>query len=304
MDWPPDLIPGAPARLTPLLRRVVAPNPSPLTGPGTNTYLAGEDEVAAIDPGPDDPSHRAALRAALRPGERIAAILVTHAHLDHSAGAPALAAEWDAPIYGFGPPTAGRAPHMASLGDIGGGEGLDAAFRPDRTLSDGESVTVGDATLTALHTPGHFAGHLAFAMGDEVLCGDLILGWATTLISPPDGDLGRFLDSCARLRALAPGRLLPGHGAPVDDPAARIDAVVSHRHARDAQIAAALSKAPGTAADLAARIYDVPAALMPAAARNVLAHLIEMARTGRARPDGPLGEATTFHPLAPKDPPG
>ncbi|MGR3540910.1 MAG: MBL fold metallo-hydrolase [Hasllibacter sp.] len=298
-----DLTPGRPVRLSPALRRVVAPNPSPLTGPGTNTYLAGRGEVAVIDPGPDHAGHRAALLAALGPGERIAAILVTHAHLDHSEGAAPLSAATGAPVLGYGPPGAGRAPHMAALDRIGGGEGLDAAFDPGRTLGDGAALTVGGATLTALHTPGHFGGHLAFALGDEVICGDLILGWSTTLISPPDGDLGRFLDSCARLRARAPVRLHPGHGAPVADPAARIDAVVAHRHARDAQIATALHAAPGTAAAIAARVYEVPPALMPAAARNVLAHLIEMARTGRARHDGPLTAEAVFHPLAPPAPP-
>ncbi|PRY94967.1 hydroxyacylglutathione hydrolase [Hasllibacter halocynthiae] len=303
MDPSDDLAPGRAVRLSPLVRRVVAPNPSPLTGPGTNGYVVGTGAVALVDPGPDDPRHRRALLAALGPGERIAAILVTHAHLDHSASAPALAAETGAPVLAFGPPEAGR-PAGPALAALGGGEGLDAAFRPDRTLGDGEVVETGGARIAALHTPGHFGGHLAFAAGPDLLCGDLILGWATTLISPPDGDLERFRASCARVRSAGFSRLLPGHGDPVEDPAARIDAVLAHRALRDRQIAAALRARPGTAHDLAERLYDVPAPLMPAAARNVLAHLLDQTRQGRARPDGPLSEGAIFHPLAPAPPPG
>ena len=280
----------------PGIRRVLCGNPGPLTGPGTNSYLLGDaHEVAVVDPGPEDAAHRAALVAAAG-GARIAAILVTHAHLDHSAGAPALAGEVGAPVLAFGPATAGRDPALAGL-PVGGGEGLDAAFVPDRALAAGEMLEVGGLHVEALHTPGHFGGHLAFAVGPVCLSGDLVMGWSTTLISPPDGDLARFRESCARLSARGFARLLPGHGAPVEDPAARVAELLAHRAARDAQIVDALAAAPGTPADIAARIYDVAPALMPAAARNVLAHLLAARSEGRAVCDGPPGPEAVFRLL-------
>ena len=288
---------GHPVPVAPEILRVTCGNPSPLTGPGTNSYVIGRpgEAAAVVDPGPGDARHENALRRAA--GGRVAAVLVTHAHLDHSAGAAAFARSVDAPVLAFGAATAGRLPEMEALaGTVGGGEGLDADFRPDRALSDGEVVEIGGVRLEAIHTPGHFGGHLSFAIGDAVLSGDLVMGWATTLISPPDGDLGRFRESCGRLRDRAASRLLPGHGEPVTDPAARIDALLAHRAARDAQIVDALRSAPGTPTELAARIYDVAPALLPAAARNVLAHLLEQVREGRAVADGPPGPHATFHP--------
>lgn len=275
------------------VRRLLAPNPSPLTGPGTNTYLVGRGEVAVVDPGPDDPAHLAAIRAALG-GERVALVLVTHAHLDHSALAPRLSAETGAPVLAFGDARAGRGATAEAL-DLGGGEGVDAGFVPDRRLADGERVEVGGETVTALHTPGHFGNHLSFALRDVVLSGDLALGWASTLISPPDGDVSAFLASCERLRALAPRRLLPGHGEAVDDPPARLDWLVAHRREREAQVLAALREAPADAEALVARLYrDTPRQLWPAARRNVLAHLLDLAERGLVAPQGALGARATF----------
>ena len=287
---------GHPVAVAPGIRRITCGNPSPLTGPGTNTYLLGPPDrpVAVVDPGPGDAAHEEAIRTAC--GGGIGAVLVTHAHLDHSGGAVAFAAGVGAPVLAFGPATAGRLPEMEELaGSVGGGEGLDAAFVPDRSLADGEAIEVGALRIEAIHTPGHFGGHLAFAVGETILSGDLVMGWATTLISPPDGDLGRFRESCTRLRARGAAVLLPGHGDVVTDPAGRIDFLLAHRAERDAQIAAALREAPDTPAGLAARIYDVPPALLPAAARNVLAHLVEQVREGRAEAVGPPGPAATFH---------
>jgi len=264
-----------------MLRVVTADNPSPLTGPGTNTFLIGGPEVAVIDPGPDDPAHREAILAAAGSG-RVTAILVTHAHRDHSAGAPALAKATGAPIWSFGAPTDGRSPRMAALAEagVGGGEGLDAGFMPDRRLGDGEVVRGQGWSLQAIHTPGHFAGHLCFRYGDALLCGDLILGWASTLISPPDGDLMDYLHSLQRVAQLAPRRLLPAHGDPIEEPDSRIAALAAHRRARTAEILAALGHGPSDAATLARRIYDVPVELLPAAARNVFAHLLALADLG------------------------
>ncbi len=290
---------GRPVRLSADLLRVTCGNPSALTGPGTNSYVIGRGaERAVVDPGPAGApmtAHLDALHAALD-GARVAAILVTHAHLDHSAAAPALAARTGAPIHGFGPPEAGRSARMARLAEtVAGGEGLDAAFAPDRILADGAVLRLGGAQIEALHTPGHFGGHLAFRIGDAVLSGDLAMEWATTLVSPPDGDVADFVASCERLARMAPAILHPGHGGPVADPAGRLGELVAHRREREAQIREALRAAPGTAAELAARIYtDTPAALLPAAARNVLAHLIDLEDRGLARSDGPLGPDAPF----------
>ena len=278
------------------VRRIVAPNPSALTHQGTCTYVLGEGAVAVLDPGPEHAAHRDALLSGLAPHEKVAAILVSHAHLDHSEGAAALAAATGAPIYAFGPPDAGRSAVMARLataGMAGGGEGVDARFRPDRLLPDGACVTVGDRPITALHTPGHFGNHLCFRMGDAIFTGDVVMGWASTLISPPDGDLGDYLQSLARLQSEAARVFYPGHGAPITDPAARLAELAAHRNSRTEQIMAALSKGPADAASLTAAIYtDTPANLLPAAQRNVFAHLVHLTTQGRTCP------ATTLSPQA------
>lgn len=289
--------PGQPIALAPGLLRVLAPNPAPMTHWGTNSYLLGTDRLAVIDPGPADPRHLAALRAAIdrRP---VSHILVTHAHLDHSPLAAPLARETGAPVLAFGDARAGRSAAMAKLtraAALGGGEGVDAGFAPDQCLTDGETVTGDGWTLRALHTPGHMGNHLCLLWGDTAFSGDHVMGWATSLVSPPDGDLSDFMASLARLAATGVQKLWPGHGAPVADAQARITALTAHRAARTAQIRAALAQAPGTAAEITARVYtEVPPALLPAAERNVLAHLIALCRSGQARHQGPLTARARF----------
>ncbi|KNG92847.1 MBL fold metallo-hydrolase [Pseudaestuariivita atlantica] len=288
--------------VAPALRRLRAPNPSPMTERGTNTYLLGTRGVAVIDPGPDDAAHLAAIEAALAPGQSVSHVLVTHAHLDHSPLAPRLAARHGAPVLAFGSARDGMSPVMRELLDgglAGGGEGIDHAFQPDRRVGDGEEIAGDGWSLTALHTPGHIGNHLCFLADGVALSGDHVMGWATSLVSPPDGDLTDFMASCAHLRAACAARgvtrLLPGHGDPVEDALARIDALVAHRLGREAQILDALDAAPGTADALAQRIYtDVNPALMPAAARNVLAHLIDLSGRGHARPAPHLSAKATF----------
>ncbi|WP_138468661.1 MBL fold metallo-hydrolase [Poseidonocella sp. HB161398] len=274
-----DPVPGRAEELAPGIRRILAPNPSPMTFRGTNSYLLGRGQLALVDPGPDDQAHLGALMAALG-GRPLSMILVSHAHRDHSGLAPALAAATGAPVLAFGGPFSGRSETMkrlAAVGALGGGEGVDATFRPDRCLADGERLDLDGCPLEALHTPGHMGNHLAFAWRGALFTGDLVMGWASSLVSPPDGDLAAFYRSCARLRARGETVLHPGHGAPVADPAARIDALVAHRRTREAQILDALAAGPAAITALTARIYhDTDPALHPAAARNILAHLVEM----------------------------
>lgn len=289
---------GICTQLAPGIRRVVAPNPSPMTFWGTNSYVVGTGTVAIIDPGPRDPAHLQALLGALAPGETVAAILVTHSHRDHSPLARELAQATGAPIYAFGDSFAGKDTEIAALSGIGGGEGVDPDFRPDHCLADGETLSVGGSEFTALWTPGHMGNHLCFAVDDVVFSGDHVMGWATSMVSPPDGDLGAFMRALERLAERDDRVFYPGHGAPVEAPQARVHELIAHRRMREAQILQALATAPGTAADLATRIYtDVDPALLPAAARNVLAHLIDLDRRGLATRDAPLSQQTVFHPL-------
>lgn len=297
--------PGKISQIAPQIRRLLAPNPSPMTGPGTNSYLIGEGkDLILLDPGPDDPAHLAALEAALAPGERLAAIVVTHAHKDHSAAAPRLAARSGAPVLAFGDATAGRSPLMQRLttaGLPGGGEGVDTAFRPDHSLPDGAQIPCGSTHLRVIHTPGHMGGHICLAFGDVLFSGDHAMGWASSLISPPDGDMGAYMASLARLAAAPWSLMLPGHGPEVTRVAERLADLLTHRQSREAEVLLALSHAPATAQALTRRIYhSTPAPLLPAAQRNVLAHLLDLMDRNHITCALPLGPETIFARSAPK----
>jgi len=284
--------------LAPGLRRVVAPNASPMTFRGTNSYLLGEGEVAVIDPGPDQPEHLEALRRAIGRA-RVSHIFVTHSHVDHSPLARTLSTLTGAPVLALGTSAYGRRPEMTALaegGALGGGEGVDNSFAPDVILRDGEVVDGAGWRIDVIATPGHFGNHACFAWDGRVFSGDHVMSWATTMVSPPDGDIGDFMASLERLLT-RPGdrQYLPGHGAPLDDPRAMVRHQIDHRRRREAQILAALDAAPGTPADLARRIYtDTPPALLGAAARNVLAHLIDLHRRGIVASDGPPAATARF----------
>lgn len=285
-------------RPVPGVRRVLAANPSPMCAEGTNTYILGEGAVVVIDPGPAMTQHVDAVLGALRPGEEVVAICVTHSHLDHSAAAPALAARTGAPVCAFGGPGAGRSAVMAGLaqtGMIAGGEGVDHDFRPDRILGDGDTVAFGAGRLVALWTPGHCSNHMCFITDGICFSGDHVMGWASSLISPPDGDLTAYMHSLTALETAAPRVLLPGHGAPVGDPAARIGALRRHRQAREAAILTALRAGIDSVPALTGHIYtETPAALRPAAERNVFAHLIDLCAKRQARPRGALAFTARF----------
>ena len=287
---------ATPQHLGPGLRRVRAPNPSPMTHTGTNSYLVGEGALAVIDPGPDLDDHLAALLEALRPGERITHILVTHAHVDHAPLARRLADRTGAPVLAYGGATSGRSARMQALAEsglAGGGEGLDHGFRPDRTLADGDRIEGDGWSLEALWTPGHLGGHLCFAFGDTLFTGDHVMGWASSLVSPPDGDLTAFMASCRRLARRRDRIYLPGHGDPVEDPAERLAWLISHRESRESAILAALSEGPKTISEITTQVYaDTPTPLRPAAERNVFAHLLDL--TGRGLAQGEDSAAAVF----------
>ncbi|MDF3384257.1 MULTISPECIES: MBL fold metallo-hydrolase [Sulfitobacter] len=289
---------GIAETLEPELRRIVAPNPSPMTYRGTNTYLLGETDVAVIDPGPDSSAHLEAILAAIQPGQRISHIIVTHTHLDHSPLARPLAARTGAEVWAFGEATAGRSAVMQGLAEaglMGGGEGVDHGFRPDHALADGDVLKGDGWALEVLHTPGHIGNHVSLAWGDACLTADHVMGWATSLVSPPDGDLTDFMASCDKLGARQWRVFYPGHGAPVSDPNARLDWLVAHRRAREASILDALAAGPATAEDLARAIYaETPSALLGAATRNVLAHLVDLTGRGRVTPEGTLQAEARF----------
>ncbi len=285
-------------RLAPGIRRVLAPNPSPMTYWGTNSYIIGEGEVAVIDPGPAEPAHLRAILDALAPGERITHILVTHSHLDHSALAGPLSQATGAPVLAFGDSRAGRSEVMERLaraGLSGGGEGVDAGFAPHERLRDGQVISGPGWRITALWTPGHFGNHLCFALGDALFTGDHVMGWASSLVSPPDGDLTAFMASTRRLAARRDRIYYPGHGAPVERPGQRIRWLLEHRRSREAALLEALAGGPATLAELAARVYtDIPARMRPMAERNAFAHLVDLVRHSRVRAEPELSLAARF----------
>lgn len=275
----------------PDLRCVVAPNPGPFTERGTNSWILGRGSVCVIDPGPESLPHLDALLAALG-GARVEAILVTHAHRDHSGLATPLAERTGAPVLAFGDAFAGR---REAEGDVGGGWGVDEGFAPDRRVADGEVLEGDGWRLRAIHTPGHMGNHLCLDDGQRLWTGDHAMGFATSLVSPPEGDMGDYVASLQRLLALGPRRLLPGHGAPVEDGAARLRDLLAHRRAREAEILAALEAGPADARSIAERLYtSLPAPLRRAAERNVLAHLLDLRRRGLATTEGPVSDSVAF----------
>lgn len=274
-----------------------APNPGAFTGTGTNTYVLGARSAVVIDPGPDLAPHLAAILDAV--GTRdVEAILVTHAHLDHSALAPRLAALTSAPILAFGDAASGITPRMRALATEGleGGEGVDSAFSPTRNLADGEVIELAGLSIETIHTPGHMAGHVSLAVDDLLFSGDHVMGWSTSIVSPPEGDMAAYMASLRRLTGRRWSRFLPGHGAAVETPADRLSELIAHRLQREAAILQALRPAPLSAAELAERVYTTtPPALLPAATRNVLAHLIALMDQGQvAAEPGPLAQASFF----------
>jgi len=260
------------------VNRVLAPNPSPFTYTGTQTYMVGVEAVAIIDPGPDDAAHLAALRAAIA-GRPVAAILCTQTHRDHSPAARPLAQATGAPIIGCAPLT---------LEDDGprADAAFDAEYRPDRVLTDGEQVSGPGWTLEAVATPGHTSNHLCFALPQEqaLFTGDHVMGWSTSVISPPDGDMTAYMRSMQRLTERDDIVYYPAHGEPIDAPQRLVRGMMGHRKQREGQILRFMERNGDSAIpDMVADMYrGVDPRLHGAAGRSVLAHLIDLHGRGMA----------------------
>ena len=277
---------GTATEVTPLIRRVVANNPSPFTFKGTGTYLIGHGNVAIVDPGPDQPDHIDAVLKAVR-GETVTHILVTHTHMDHVPATPAIARATGAKVYSFGPhPRPPGAERPEQDGDL--------AFAPDIKLDDGDVIEGAGWTVEAVHTPGHISNHLCFAVREDaaLLSGDHVMGWSTAVISPPDGNMADYFASLGKLLPRKETLYVPTHGAEIRDPIPFVHAYIEHRQNREAQILACLKDGPMTIPEMVALNYaDTPLHLHKAAGRSMLAHLVQMVKDGRVRTED--GGATT-----------
>lgn len=274
---------GVAQTVSPLIRRVVARNPSPFSYHGTGTYVIGHGDVMIVDPGPELVEHVEALIAAL-PGERITHQLVTHTHSDHSPAARLVRERTGARTYGFGPHGEGRFERGHAV-EAGG----DMAFVPDVTLAHGELLEGDGFSIEAVHTPGHCSNHLCFAVREEhaLFTGDHVMSWSTSVISPPDGDMGEYLESLARVLERDERVLLPAHGPPIRDPKPFVSALVAHRHDRERQILDCLGAGLTRIADMVPRMYQgLDPRLYGAAARSVLAHLLHLHERQHVTTDG------------------
>lgn len=258
---PKPLVPGVASALSPMVRRVLGPNPGVMTGPGTNTYLVGIDEVAVIDPGVDDAAHLEAIVGC--GGDRIRWILCTHTHPDHWPGTAALKKRTGAEVLAFD-----------------SRDGLEV----DTPIGDGFKIEATEFRLKAVHTPGHASNHLCYLLEEErmLFSGDHIMQGSTVVIAPPDGDMAAYLESLARVRALRLRTIAPGHGYLIDDPNAVIDDYVSHRLEREQQVLGAVDAGDQTTAEIVTRLYvDLIDELVPRARQSVHAHLRKLAAEGR-----------------------
>lgn len=272
--------PGEVARLSPLVRRVIAGNGGPMTFTGTCSYIVGQGRVAIIDPGPDDPGHVARLLAAVA-GESVSHIVVTHTHRDHSPAVPALKAATGAIVVGCGPHRAAR---ELAEGEI---NRLDAAadrdYAPDSEMAHGDTVTGPGWSLTAVETPGHTANHLAFTLAEEaaLFSGDHVMAWSTSVVAPPDGSMAAYMASIERLRGMEHSLYWPGHGGPVTEPQRLLRGLVQHRRQREAAILSRLRAGDERIAEMVPPIYQgLPPALHSAAALSVLAQLEDLVARG------------------------
>jgi glyoxylase-like metal-dependent hydrolase (beta-lactamase superfamily II) len=266
-------------QLEPAIGRFLAHNPSAFTYYGTQTYLVGERELAVIDPGPDLPEHLDALEQAIA-GRPVAAIMCTHTHRDHSPAARPLAERTGAPIVGCAP---------LSLETVGprADASFDGDYAPDRVLADGESIEIDGAALTAVATPGHTSNHLCFAFGDALFTGDHVMGWSTTVVVPPDGDMAAYMASLDKLRQRDDRIYYPAHGPAVANPQRYVRHLVGHRMQREKQILDLVREKPRPVPDIVANAYPgLDPRLVAAAGGSVLAHLVDLERRGLVEHQG------------------
>ena len=273
--------------------RILAPNPSPMTYTGTNTYVVDNGEIAVIDPGPKIQEHYDNILEVI--GDKpVKYIFLTHSHIDHSPMAADLSIKYNTPVYGYGPSDAGLSPTMLKLisdGYESGSEGIDHNFHPDYLIKDGEFFELNETSIFAIHTPGHMGNHVSFQYGGVLFSGDHIMGWATSMVSPPYGDLTQFMASCYLLKDKNISLILPGHGEPVDNPKERIEYLISHRLERERQIKSTLQHYSLTALEITEIVYvDVDKSLIPAATRNVFAHLLDLNERGFVEFEGIISE--------------
>jgi glyoxylase-like metal-dependent hydrolase (beta-lactamase superfamily II) len=282
---------GEVARLSPRIRRVIANNPSPFTFHGTGTYIIGNGDVAIVDPGPVDGAHIDAVLAAVK-GERISHVFVTHTHMDHSPGCRLLAEHCDAPKYGYGPHGAGKIEVGVKVE-----EGGDMEFSPDVVLRDGAIVQGGDWSMEAVFTPGHTSNHLCFQLREEraLFTGDHVMGWSTSIISPPDGDMQDYMASLDKLLQRDDQVYWPTHGPSVIEPKAHVRSFIAHRREREQQILACIDKGLLKIRDMVPPMYaDLPEFMYPAAARSVFAAVVYLVTRGELVADGPLAIDTAY----------
>ena len=284
--------PGVPEQLEPLVARLLAPNPSPFTHTGTQVHLVGTTDLAVIDPGPDDPAHIDAIVRAIA-GRPVRAIVITHTHRDHSPGSRPLAAAIGAPIVGCAP---------LALDDAGirADAAFDRGYAPDRVLAEGDSVCGEGWTLTALATPGHTSNHLAYVLPEAqdgagaLFSGDHVMGWSTSIVSPPDGNMTAYMASLEKLLPRTERRYYPAHGDPIENPQRLVRGMLGHRKQREGQILRSLRDAPAAIGEMVARMYvGIDPRLFPAAERSVLAHLIDLRDRDRVAEQGGIWSLTS-----------
>jgi len=279
---------GEASQVSALIRRVVAKNPSPFTLHGTNSYIVGRGEVAVIDPGPAIPEHVEALKRALA-GEAVTRILVTHTHMDHSPAAAMLKAELGGKIVGAMPRS--LPPGAPPV------ESIQPDFVPDIPIADGDVIAGNGWTIAAVYTPGHMSNHHCFALAEEnaLFSGDHVMGWNTSIVSPPDGNMREYMASLKRCIERDDAIYWPGHGPDIVAPQGYVRALQGHRRMRETEIRGCLAKGVTTIPEMVAVMYrHLPAPMHRAAARAVLAHLEHMVETGRAAADGPVAAEATF----------
>jgi len=283
---------GRADRVGPRIRRVIAENPSPFTLYGTGTYILGNGEVAVIDPGPADPQHIRATLDATR-GETITHILITHTHTDHSPGAALLKNKVDAPTYAYGPHGAGKLEEGVPVE-----EGGDMDFEPDHLIRHGDVIEGGDWSVECVYTPGHTSNHMCFQLREDkaLFTGDHIMGWSTSIISPPDGDMAAYMASLELLLERDDEVYWPTHGPKIEKPEQIVRAFIEHRREREGQILRCVDKGVHHIRDMVPMMYTgTPEFMYPAAARSVLAAVEYLVSKGELTSDGPVSLDNAYH---------